>query len=396
MTQKPARWTYRSITAFIAMLLIQVTRGGFASSIPASASRGRWFSSSIIPRKRLVLEEAAPKLDQPFYPIYFNDVYQVKLPPNHRFPMEKYRKVRELAQSGIAAIRDDRVFCDFRVSPLATVEDLTTTHCPEYVQRYMMGDQTRTEQRNVGFPWSPSGVQRSQSSVGGTLAATIAVCEEWNKRIRITGNRRMNALCWGAHLAGGTHHAFYNHGEGFCVFSDIAVSANVVLQKYPNIIRRILILDLDVHQGNGNAVLFQGRPEVFTFSMHCSANYFSEKQNSDLDIELPPNCNDETYIMTLGHWLKQMKLNFAGDFDLVFFQAGVDILEDDRLGQMNISASGIQRRNKLVFDFCRELHLPLIITMGGGYPRQNNWAPIVEAHANVYVQAYRYLSESGR
>jgi acetoin utilization deacetylase AcuC-like enzyme len=206
----------------------------------------------------------------------------------------------------------------------------------------------------------------------------------------------MNALCWGAHLAGGTHHAFYNHGEGFCVFSDIAVSANVVLQKYPNIIRRILILDLDVHQGNGNAVLFQGRPEVFTFSMHCSANYFSEKQNSDLDIELPPNCNDETYIMTLGHWLKQMKLNFAGDFDLVFFQAGVDILEDDRLGQMNISASGIQRRNKLVFDFCRELHLPLIITMGGGYPRQNNWAPIVEAHANVYVQAYRYLSESGR
>jgi len=141
-------------------------------------------------------------------------------------------------------------------------------------------------------------------------------------------------------------------------------------------------------------VLFQRRPEVFTFSLHCSSNYFSEKQNSDLDIELPSDCNDETYLLTLRHWLKQIQQN-AGAFDLVFFQAGVDILEHDRLGRMKISAQGVRRRNQLVYDFvARDLQLPLVITMGGGYPRnKDQWEPILDAHANVYLQAYEYLSE---
>lgn len=170
------------------------------------------------------------------------------------------------------------------------------------------------------------------------------------------------------------------------------MAANVVLERFPDLVQRILIVDLDVHQGNGNAVLFQDREEVFTFSIHCNGNYFSAKQKSDLDIELPVDCNDETYLLTLRHWLKKIKEEALG-FDLIFFQAGVDILEHDRLGRMNISASGIKRRNELVFDFANELKIPLVISMGGGYPRADNWTPIIEAHANVYLQAYDYLSK---
>lgn len=198
---------------------------------------------------------------------------------------------------------------------------------------------------------------------------------------------------WAAHVAGGTHHAFYDYGEGFSVFSDIAVAANVVLQRYPTLIKRILILDLDVHQGNGNAVLFQGRSEVSTVSFQCEGNYFSEKQKSDLDIELPMGCNDATYLMTLHHWLKRIeKLAGPSFYDLIFYQAGVDILEDDRLGRMNISARGVQRRNELVYDFARRLNIPLVICMGGGYPRNaDDWSPIIDAHTHVYFQAHQYL-----
>lgn len=325
--------------------------------------------------------------------------------------MDKYRKVRELVQQGILNYgtnnKHANVDCEFRVSPLATFEELTLTHSPDYVRRFLDGDLSKDELRNVGFPWSPSGVDRARSSVGGTVAAAVAVCEDWSKRLAVTattrsgaeaghGNRHQKILapCWGAHVAGGTHHAFYDRGEGFCVFSDIAVAADVILRRFPDLVRRILILDLDVHQGNGNAVLFHGRPEVFTFSMHCNANYFSDKQASDLDIELPANCNDETYLLTLRHWLKRIRED-AGDFDFIFFQAGVDILENDRLGRMRVSGAGVRRRNELVFQFAaREMkNLPLVITMGGGYPRNNeDWSPILDAHASVYLQAYDFLA----
>jgi acetoin utilization deacetylase AcuC-like enzyme len=192
-------------------------------------------------------------------------------------------------------------------------------------------------------------------------------------------------------VAGGTHHAFYDYGEGFCVFSDIAVAANVVLKRYPELIRKALIIDLDVHQGNGNARLFQRRTDVLTFSMQCDANYFSPKEESDLDVELPVGCNDETYLFTLKHWLKQIEVK-AGNVDLIFFQAGVDVLEQDRLGRMSLTSEGVKRRNQLVFDFAREQDVPLVITMGGGYPARDDWTPILEAHANVYFQAQQDLA----
>jgi acetoin utilization deacetylase AcuC-like enzyme len=292
---------------------------------------------------------------------------------------------------------------EFRVSPLATEDELTTTHSPDYVSRYLRGDLTERELRNVGFPWDLQNVRRSLSSTGGTVAAAKAVCEALRKRQhqqqQMQQHDSRKPIIWAAHVAGGTHHAFYDRGEGFCVFSDIAVAANVVLRNYPDVLRRILILDLDVHQGNGNAVLFQGRSDVITFSLHCEANYFSRKEQSDLDIELPAGCTDGTYLGTLQHWLRQLKRQGGGGddyFDLVFFQAGVDVLEQDRLGRMSLTPKGVRRRNELVFDFCRELRLPLVLTMGGGYPQnEDSWQPILDAHANVYIQAWQYLQTNG-
>jgi acetoin utilization deacetylase AcuC-like enzyme len=300
-----------------------------------------------------------------------------------------------MVQTSIAKMNTTSVIAsDFRVSPLATWDEITTTHCPHYLHRFLTGDQTEQERRNVGFPWSHQGVQRALSSTGGTVAAACAVGEALRQRSHHDAQQHQHQqpLLWSAHLAGGTHHAFYDRGEGFCVFSDIAVAANVVLQRYPEQIQRILILDLDTHQGNGNAVLFQNRSEVFTFSLNCAANYFSQKEASDLDIELPAGCTDETYLATLRHWLRQIEAR-GGSFQLVFFQAGVDILEQDRLGRMSISQTGVRRRNRLVFDFCTRNHLPLVITMGGGYPKTGEpWEPILEAHAGCYVEAYEYLN----
>ena len=351
-------------------------------------------SSSLVPKSRS------------FFPIYYNDVYEVTLPPNHRFPMEKYRQVRQKVQQHIATTHHPNrsIRCDFRVSPLATLEELSTTHETSYIQRFITGQGvTADEIRNVGFPWSLAGVDRARSSVGGTVAAAVATCHEYQQQqsMRLlqsnstVPNGGSGRCCyWGAHVAGGTHHAFYDYGEGFCVFSDIAVAANVILQRFPDLVKRILIIDLDVHQGNGNAVLFQGRNDVFTFSMHCSANYFSDKQQSDLDIELPPECTDETYLATLRHWLKQIERN-AGPFDFIFYQAGVDILVHDRLGRMNVTPEGVKRRDALVFNFAANvLQVPMVITMGGGYPRTGtDWSHITDAHANVYIEAHNFLSE---
>lgn len=376
---------------------------------------------------------------QCYFPIYYNDVYKVQLPPNHRFPMDKYRQVREMVQQKISHLQNssssstvnNSINCTFDVSPLASIEELQSTHSLKYITRYIQGQQTPQEIRQVGFPWTVPNVQRSLSSVGGTVAAALSVCEYLQQQSKeqqqqkttkahssntIISSDPWHCCCWGAHLAGGTHHAFYDRGEGFCVFSDMAVAANLVLLRYPDLVQRILILDLDVHQGNGNAVLFHNNPQVYTFSMHCVANYFSPKQQSDLDIELPIDCNDTTYLMTLRHWLQQLQQlsssssSHDSHFDMVFYQAGVDVLAEDRLGRMKLTANGIAKRNQLVFEFCTQISkqkntstshtskdqkfsmIPLIITMGGGYPNhQENWKPILDAHANVYVQAYEYL-----
>ncbi|EED90992.1 predicted protein, partial [Thalassiosira pseudonana CCMP1335] len=299
------------------------------------------------------------------FQIRYNDVYEVNMPPGHRFPMEKYREVRLAVQEKIGGFTEVDYFIE---SPLATVEQLETTHDANYIHRYLTGQMTDAENRNIGFPWNLQHVNRTLSSVGGTYQSTTTQQQHDNMH-----------LCWSAHVAGGTHHAFSDYGEGFCIFSDIAVAANVLLQ---NGIRRILIIDLDVHQGNGNAKLFDGNSDVWTFSMHCQGNYFSKKETSDLDIELPIGCGDETYISTLSHWLRRIEQHPFDEeegseddtkvkkpFDLIFYQAGVDIHEDDRLGRLSITSEGMSRRNSLVYDFADRMRAPLVITMGGGYPK---------------------------
>ena len=226
--------------------------------------------------------------------LFYNDVYEVPLPPTHRFPMEKYYHVRKRLQQ----ILTPAGLASFSVSPLVSEADLTLTHDEEYVRRFLEGEFTARENRVVGFPWSPESVARALSSVGGTVSATHAVCGGGGSHVA-------------GHIAGGTHHAFRDRGEGFCVFSDIAVAANVALRDYPDVVRRILIVDLDVHQGNGNAVLFRDDPRVFTFSAHCRGNYFSEKRASDWDVELEPGCGDDDYAAmldeTLGPLLAQTR-----------------------------------------------------------------------------------------
>jgi len=262
--------------------------------------------------------------------------------------MNKYKIVREGLQKELGSHPN----VSFQVSPMATRSELLSTHCPDYIDRYLSGKLTDQEIRKTGFPWSEEHVRRSTSSVGGTVAAMRAV---------LNPNVASMVSC---HVAGGTHHAFYNYGEGFCIFSDIGVATNLALAEFPTQVQRILIIDLDVHQGNGNAVLFANNSNVFTFSMHCAGNYFSQKQSSDLDIELAIGCGDEEYLRQLQEVLPRL-------FDkvqpqLVFFQAGVDISLSDRLGKLQVSDKGISERNQIVYRLVKDRGIKLVVTMGGG------------------------------
>lgn len=303
--------------------------------------------------------------------LFYNDIYEVDMPPNHRFPMAKYRMVRTLLQQEYQEQTD---FVSFQPSPLATIQELSTTHCPLYVNRYLSGNMTDIEIRRTGFPWSEKHVKRSTSSVGGTVAAMRTVLSS-------------PTSLFAGHIAGGTHHAFYNYGEGFCIFSDIAVACNLALLEYPDLVQRVVIIDLDVHQGNGNAALFSDKPNICTFSMHCKENYFSARQKSSIDVELDAGTTDEEYLAKLKIYLPYL-LDVIKP-QLVFFQAGVDIFEHDKLGKLKISREGIQRRNKLIFDSLLRRKIKCVVTMGGGYPKDLEptsaaFQSIIQCHADVY------------
>ena len=331
---------------------------------------------------------------------YYNDMYKVDLPEKHKFPMGKYALVREQLQERLSMMSSDvaadaEVDVTFRVSPLVTVEELQTTHCPIYISRFLQGNTTPAEQRVVGFPWSQQGVLRSLSSVGGTLAAARHVIElSINSKAKVLDGeekkeeKENNSFVAAAHLAGGTHHSFYDRGEGFCVFSDIAVAANCIMQEY-TFIEKILIIDLDVHQGNGNASLFADDPRVITFNMHCTGNIFSELEQSDIDVELPTGCNGEEYLSNLQHWMPYLFEVVRPQ--LVFFQAGVDVLSTDRLGKLNLSRNDLRKRNSCVYSAAAEHAIPLVVTMGGGYPANldpssESFRDTIGGHVDVYEQ----------
>ena len=282
---------------------------------------------------------------------FYTDEFVLPLPAGHRFPMEKYRILRDkVVQSGHSII--------LRVPEAATAGQLALAHCPGYVWRIERGEISPSEQRDIGFPWSDRMVERSLRSVG----ATVAACR--------------SALKYGAsvNLAGGTHHAMRDKGGGFCVFNDLAVAARVyqtdciASTKMANgraINPKVLVVDLDVHQGDGTASIFENDPSVFTFSMHGEKNYPFNKALSDLDIALPDGTGDAEYVTKLGKALSLIEQSFQPD--LVFYVAGLDVHQNDRLGKLALSDAGIEQRDAVVLNWAAKRNLPVVAVMAGGY-----------------------------
>lgn len=270
--------------------------------------------------------------------------YEFPLPAGHRFPLAKYAMIRErVVAEGI--VRAERVLDPDR----ATERDLLRVHTREYVERFTGGRLDDAEVRRLGFPWSAGLVERSLRAVGGTIAASDRA---------LTDGVAMN-------LAGGTHHAFADHGEGFCVFNDIAVAVRRL--QASGTIRRAVIVDLDVHQGNGTHEIFDGDADVFTFSMHGGRNYPFHKVPGRLDVELDDGTGDERYLSLLTESLPRALAESAPD--IVFFIAGADPHEGDALGRLHLTFDGLARRDAFVLERCREVGLPVAITIGGGYGR---------------------------
>lgn len=300
--------------------------------------------------------------------LFYTDVFVLPLPPGHRFPMEKYARLRQalLASSEFSA-------ADFQVPPAASDEELARAHDPDYIARVVDGRLDEKAQKAIGFPWSAQMVERSRRSAGATLAACRAALRDGVA----------------ANLAGGTHHAFADHGEGFCVFNDAAVAARAMQAE--GRADRVLIVDCDVHQGNGTAAILRGDERSFTFSIHGARNYPFAKENSDLDIELPDRCGDQAYLLQLRHGL-DTALDLARP-DLVIYLAGADPYHDDRLGRLALTFDGLRERDRMVLTGCHERELPVAIAMAGGYAR--NIDDTVVIHAATIRLAHRLFRDFG-
>lgn len=293
------------------------------------------------------------------FPVYFPDTPPIPLPPGHRFPAEKYGMLRSAVASG--GILDGN---NLKPSPEATDVELEHGHDRDYVMAVREGRLTREQQARIGLPWSEVLVARSLATVGGTLAAA---------------RDALHHLIAGQ-LAGGTHHARRDGGAGFCVFNDCAVSILALLADKS--IRRAAVLDLDVHQGDGNAAILAGEPRAFVASVHGANNYPFEKPPSDLDIGLPDGTADAEYLAACT-WACDAVL--AEKPDIVFYIAGVDPLASDRLGRLSITHTGLLRRDRLVLGACRSMGIPVVVLIGGGYGEPI--ADTVEAYANTWRAA---------
>lgn len=291
--------------------------------------------------------------------LFYTDIFVLPLPAGHRFPMEKYALLRAaLLASG------DFPASSFQLPPAASDEELALAHDPDYIAAVTGGRLPVSVQKAIGFPWTAGMVERSRRSAGATLAAC---------RSALAGGRVA------ANLAGGTHHAFRDRGEGFCVFNDAAVAALAMLAE--GRAGRVLIVDCDVHQGNGTAAILRNEERVFTFSIHGARNYPFEKEASDLDIELPDGCSDDAYLAQLRHGL-DTAFDLARP-ELVIYLAGADPYHDDRLGRLGLSFEGLAERDRLVFAECRARSLPVAIAMAGGYARQ------IEDTVRIHCQTIR-------
>jgi acetoin utilization deacetylase AcuC-like enzyme len=283
--------------------------------------------------------------------------YSHPLPDNHRFPMEKYELLPEqLIYEGTIAVDN------FFAPELLSEVNILSVHKEEYWVKLKNLTLSRKEERRTGFPLSEALVERERIINQGTIDAANF------------------ALKYGVamNIAGGTHHAFTDRGEGFCLLNDIAIAAHYLIKN--NKVKKVLVVDLDVHQGNGTAEIFKDNPQVFTFSMHGKGNYPMHKEISDLDIELEDKTDDRTYLKILKETLPRLIDEQQPDF--IFFQSGVDVLATDKLGRLGMTIAGCKERDKIVFEHCFKNKIPVVASMGGGYSEKI--AHIIEAHANTY------------
>lgn len=297
--------------------------------------------------------------------LFYADHFVLPLPAGHRFPMEKYSRLRtRLKASGTFAEED------FVVPPAATDAEILRAHDAAYLARVTAGTLDAAEQRRIGFPWSAAMVERSRRSAGATLAACRAALDEG---------------C-AANLAGGTHHAHRDFGSGFCVFNDAAIAA--LAMRAEGRARRIAIVDCDVHQGDGTAAILADEPDIFTLSLHGAKNFPFRKLPSDLDVELPDATGDEAYLTALDAALEKAVDAFRPE--LVIYLAGADPFAGDRLGRLALSFEGLAARDAMVFERCGNMRIPVAIAMAGGYAHDID--DTVRIHASTVTAAARLLA----
>jgi acetoin utilization deacetylase AcuC-like enzyme len=314
---------------------------------------------------------------------FYSDTFVLPLPGHHRFPMAKYRLLRErLVAEGILTA------ADLEIPESISWDDVRLVHDAGYVDAVGAGTLSADAQRRIGFPWSPMMVERSRRSVGATLAAArhaLSVRLKPDTTYDIVGAQRLQPSV-SANLAGGTHHAFRDRGEGYCVFNDVAVAAAVLLRD--GAIARAAVVDCDVHQGNGTAAIFRDEPSVFTFSLHGANNFPFRKETSDLDVTFDDGTGDDEYLAALARHLPGVLDGHRPD--IVFYLAGADPYEGDRLGRLKLTVDGLRTRDRLVFNACRERGLPVAITMSGGY------CPDVDAIVTIHTNTIREAVHSCR
>ena len=293
-------------------------------------------------------------------PIVYHPDYVAPLPEGHRFPMPKFKLLHDLLLAD-NIVKPEQVY----LPELPSTELIELVHTSDYVRGYCEGTLDTKAQRRIGLPWSSALAKRTRIAVGGTiLTAKLAL--------------KYGCAC---NTAGGTHHAFPSYGSGFCIFNDLAIAARAIQQE--GLVNKILIVDLDVHQGDGTAWIFQNDESVFTFSMHCEANFPGRKQTSDLDIPLPVGLDDDGYLQILAKHLPDLLAEVKPD--LVLFDAGVDTHVSDRLGKLALSDRGIYRRERLVLSTCLAGGYPVATVIGGGYSQ--NIQELVYRHSLIHRAA---------
>jgi len=276
---------------------------------------------------------------------FHSDAHSLALPPGHRFPQSKYRLLREHFEREPGLLR-------MQPAPAASEGELALAHTPDYVDAVLLGRLSAAQQREIGFPWTPSMAERSRRSVGASIAAARAALEEGVA----------------ANMAGGTHHAYADKGSGYCVFNDVAVAARLMQAEWGRRHRsllRVLVIDLDVHQGNGTAAIFRDDDTVFTFSMHGARNFPFRKEPSDLDVDLPDGCVDADYLAALDRAMDEVWRRCEPG--LAFYLAGADPHEGDRLGRLKLTYDGLAERDRRVLTALRERRIPVALSMAGGY-----------------------------